>query len=199
MAKFFENTQPTEETLSALKYHQLKEVFTELGIADVWKQGRKGKDMIKEALEKLEALKEKVVESTSDVEEIIEEGKSEGQEGSEQAGEEEIIEESQEGASDEEEIKAQNPVENPDPNVIPKGEFPKVKALEKAEKKEEVVKEEMSEEARQAKITYHRERLENAEKNLWNAIPSLRVELQLSKQKHIKALLELGVDYENEK
>ena len=52
------NKNITAEQLKAVKYGDLLETFTELGVKDVWRGGRKKTTMIEEALAKLAVLRE---------------------------------------------------------------------------------------------------------------------------------------------
>ena len=46
----------TFETLSEIKYGDLKAKFEELGVGEVWKPGKKGADLINSALDKLSEI-----------------------------------------------------------------------------------------------------------------------------------------------
>ena len=52
------NKNITAEQLKAVKYGDLLETFTELGVKDVWRGGKKKTTMIEEALAKLAVLRE---------------------------------------------------------------------------------------------------------------------------------------------
>lgn len=66
-----ENTEITREELEAVKYGDLKEKFTELGIESVWKNGVKKGDLIEDALVKLAELKENVSEKELEGKEVV--------------------------------------------------------------------------------------------------------------------------------
>lgn len=63
---FFNGKVPTKEALSKLKYHELKPAFEEIGVAEVWKHGRKGEEMITEALKAYEALRQMEAKKAAD-------------------------------------------------------------------------------------------------------------------------------------
>lgn len=62
-----------KKDLGLIKYGELKAKFTELGIPNVWKQGKKKVDMINEAVELLSTMEVSQVEDVQDAIEIVEE------------------------------------------------------------------------------------------------------------------------------
>jgi hypothetical protein len=62
-----------KKDLGLVKYGELKAKFVELGIPNVWKQGKKKVDMINEAVELLSTMAVSQVEDVQDAIEIIEE------------------------------------------------------------------------------------------------------------------------------
>ena len=66
--------QTVEEFLNKVPYHAMKDELIKLGIDSVWKGGRKKADMIKEAVEKYDAIKKAIAETSEDAPvEVIEE------------------------------------------------------------------------------------------------------------------------------
>lgn len=62
-----------KKDLGLVKYGELKAKFVELGIPNVWKQGKKKVDMINEAVELLSTMDASQVEDVKEAIEIIEE------------------------------------------------------------------------------------------------------------------------------
>lgn len=73
-----ENTQDTQDTiitkeiLDAVKYHELKSKFEEIGVPEVWKPGRKKDELIKDALAKLAKIRQLKEAGVTDDKEIKE-------------------------------------------------------------------------------------------------------------------------------
>ena len=62
-----------KKELGLVKYGELKDKFVELGIPNVWKQGKKKVDMINEAVELLSTMEVSQVEDVQEAKEIIKE------------------------------------------------------------------------------------------------------------------------------
>ena len=62
-----------KKELGLVKYGELKDKFVELGITNVWKQGKKKVDMINEAVEVLSTMEVSQVEDVQEAKEIIKE------------------------------------------------------------------------------------------------------------------------------
>ena len=62
-----------KKELGLVKYGELKDKFKDLGIPNVWKQGKKKVDMINEAIELLSTMEVSKVEDAQEAKEIIEE------------------------------------------------------------------------------------------------------------------------------
>ena len=62
-----------KKELGLIKYGELKAKFVELGIPNVWKQGKKKVDMINEAIELLSTMDVSWVDDVQEAKEIIEE------------------------------------------------------------------------------------------------------------------------------
>ena len=174
----FEGNEVNETTLTGLKYHQLKEAFTELGIPEVWKQGRKGKTMIAEALGKLEALKGKIAEGADE--------ETQNEENSEENTD------TQESSSDAQETDASESTDDDsdgDADPILENEIVDFEEIKPAEKEVSLKYD--------GEIEDLLESLRITELNIQNGIQSHRVVLLNKKNEYVARLKELGVEVES--
>lgn len=103
-----ENTQEINyEYLDAIKYHQLEEKLTELGVSDAWKGGKAKKDIINDAISKLAKIKTLKEKGTADedIQKELDLIKAEEQEQAEEALLQQQIQEEEEREAKKEQVK----------------------------------------------------------------------------------------------